>query len=322
MGQHKPSNGASYICSLAAQGGGREAYRATAYLAGTLGVAAAAASLGPGVEDARELLQIARDPVGLVAFAVTGLIFGVVVARSIASADAMPGTQRRDDREIVSIRPHPAAPAAPEPLPEAPPRWKTWLTWVGVAAVVVLIAVQMLRSGPAPVDDDASTATEQDIEALRDIVRRNPTDAHAFYLLAWGLGLQGRYREALLAADSATKLAPDSALYQDALARALAGLTRWAEAWRTAETAVALAPDDPYLWGFVGYTAYFANEMERSRFAFEQALAIDPAYLDDDRRSAERDAWQAVSGMDLERSSPRWPRMPIEVPDASRSVPP
>jgi len=256
------------------------------YFFATLAVMSTPFLFGADAGDIGELLDLARDPVGATLVGALGVLFGVILARTIASED------RR------SIAPPVATPSAPaEPL-RLPPvtgrdRWRTRASWAVVAGSAVLIAIRMMQAdAPAA---DVNTVPPDDLGQLQAWVREHPRDHDALFQLARALGRLQLYGDALAAADSASRLAPDSAHYHYAAALALAGLHRWQDAWQRAETGVALAPTDPFYWGLVGVTGFYANEIDRSYAAFSKALELDPDYLAGESRRLEREAWQEVS---------------------------
>ena len=114
------------------------------------------------------------------------------------------------------------------------------------------------------------------VEAMREVLGRDPDDAHAHAILALALVVARRLHAAEHEARLALQLAPDTAIAHRAMGEVCLARRKLAAAQEHLEAARARNPDDPAVPRRLATVHDLAGRGDRVLPLLEEALALDP----------------------------------------------
>ena len=117
---------------------------------------------------------------------------------------------------------------------------------------------------------------DQAIDAYRELLRIEPTNAAAYHNLGASLGSTRRNEEALEAYQAAVKLAPSRAVFQASLASGYMNLRRWDESLAAFNEAIRLDPNRAETYNALGFLYDNTRRFEEALATHKKASELAP----------------------------------------------
>ena len=158
-----------------------------------------------------------------------------------------------------------------------------------------------------------SRRAAESVPYFQAAVALRPTDARVRNSFSAALGAVGRWDEALVQAEAARRLAPESALYSNNVGVALWNLKRFDKMELHYRGLLETKPSHPWYLAGLGQSLYLQGQRAEALDLWRQAIAADPKY--GSARQQVKDAYLADG--QLEKARKVWQEWQNTIPDDS-----